>query len=114
MGVGRFPLFETVAARKRRTIHGSRKTRKGVEDMRVEASTRRIIYRYAVAAILMIALAGMYSHFSPGSSMAAEDSLLSGRVVSPSGQPLPGIPVRVHRQNSYIAVNVYNNSRCDY
>ncbi len=82
--------------------------------MRVTFSTRRIIYRYALAAIFMVAVAGMYSHFSPSNSLAAEDSLLKGRVVSSSGQPLAGVPVRAHRQNSNIAVTVYTSSSGDY
>ena len=82
--------------------------------MRVTLSTRRIIYRYAVAAIFMVTVAGMYSHFSPSNSLAAEDSLLKGRVVSSSGQPLAGVPVRAHRQNTNIAVTVYTNSSGDY
>jgi len=47
-------------------------------------------------------------------SLAAEDSLLSGKVVSSSAQPLAGVPVRAYRANSNITVNVYTNSRGDY
>jgi streptogramin lyase len=46
--------------------------------------------------------------------LAAEESLLGGRVVSSSGQPLAGIPVRAHRENSNVTVSVYTNSRGDY
>ena len=63
--------------------------------------------------VLMVTLAGVYSHLS-SSSLAAEDSLLGGRVTSSSGQPLAGVPVRAHRENSNIAVSVYTNSRGDY
>src|SRR5436853_6058452 len=82
--------------------------------MRVTLLPRPIIYRYVLAMIVTVVLAGMYSHFSPGNSLAAEDSLLSGRVVSSGGQPLAGVPVRAHRQNSNIAVTVYTNSSGDY
>src|SRR5947208_14752718 len=46
--------------------------------------------------------------------MAAEQSLLSGRVVSANGQALAGVPVRSHRQNSNIAVTVYTHSSGEY
>ena len=82
--------------------------------MRVIRSTRWTLYRYALAALLMIALASMYSHFSPSNFTAAEDSLLSGKVVSSDGHPLAGVPVRAHRQNSNIAVTVYTNNSGDY
>ena len=82
--------------------------------MTVTMSTRPNIHRYALATVLMVTLAGAYSHVSPSRSFAAEDSLLGGRVVSSSGQPLPGIPVRAHRENSNITVSVYTNSRGDY
>lgn len=76
--------------------------------------TRSGIHRYALAAVLMVAVAGVYSQLSPSGSLAAEDSLLGGTVVSSSGQHLAGIPVRAHRANSSITVNVYTNSRGDY
>ncbi len=76
--------------------------------------TRPTIRRHALATVLMVALAGVYSYLSPGRSLAAEDSLLGGRVASSGGQPLAGIPVRAHRENSNITVNVYTNSRGDY
>src|SRR5438067_248638 len=82
--------------------------------MRLTRSTRRTLYRYALAALLMIALASMYSHFSPSNFRAAEDSLLSGKVVASDGHPLAGVPVRAHRQNSNIAVTVYTNNSGGY
>ena len=82
--------------------------------MRLTRSTRRTLYRYALAALLMIALASMYSHFSPSNFRAAEDSLLSGKVVASDGHPLAGVPVRAHRQNSNMAVTVYTNNSGDY
>ena len=71
-------------------------------------------YRHALAMVLIVALAGVYSHLSPSRSLAAEDSLLGGRVVSSSGQPLAGIPVRAHRESSNITVSVYTDRRGDY
>src|SRR2546425_10518723 len=82
--------------------------------MRLTRSTRRTLYRYALAALLMIALASMYSHISPSNFTAAEDSLMSGKVVASDGHPLAGVPVRAHRQNSNMAVTVYTNNRGDY
>src|SRR6266704_4327025 len=82
--------------------------------MRLTRSTKRTLYRYALAALLMIALASMYSHFSPRNFTAAEDSLLSGKVVASDGHPLAGVPVRAHRQNSNMAVTVYTNNSGDY
>lgn len=76
--------------------------------------TRPDIRRYALATVLTVALAGVYSYLSPSRSLAAENSLLSGKVASSSGQPLAGIPVRAHRENSNITVIVYTNSRGDY
>ncbi len=77
-------------------------------------STRPNIHRYALAMVLMVTSAGVYSHLSSRNSLAAEDSLLGGRVASSSGQPLAGVPVRAHRENSNFAVSVYTNSHGDY
>src|SRR2546427_3519778 len=82
--------------------------------MRLTRSTRRTLYRYALAALLMIALASMYSHISPSNFTAAEDSLMSGKVVASDGHPLAGVPVRAHRQNSNMAVTVFTNKNGDY
>src|SRR3989442_3517654 len=77
--------------------------------MRLARSTKRTLYRYALAALLMIALASMYSHISPSNFTAAEDSLMSGKVVASDGHPLAGVPVRAHRQNSNMAVDVFTH-----
>ena len=76
--------------------------------------TRSGTHRYALAAVLMVAVAAVFFHLSSSRSLAAEDALLGGKVVSSSGQPLAGIPVRARRANSTITVNVYTNSRGDY
>ena len=75
--------------------------------------TKPNIRRHALAIALMVTVAGIYSHLSSSRPLAAEDSLLGGRVTA-SGQPLAGIPVRAHRANSNVTVNVYTNSRGDY
>ena len=71
------------------------------------------IHRYALAAVLMVAASGVYSQLPASRSLTAEESLLGGKVMS-GGQPLAGVPVRAHRANSTITVNVYTNSRGDY
>src|SRR4030095_10194367 len=75
---------------------------------------RASVSKYAFPTVLLVALVAAIFQMAPIKSLAAEDSLLSGRVVSSSGQPLAGIPVRSHRENSNIAVSVYTNSRGDY
>ena len=75
--------------------------------------TRSAIYRCALTTGLMVALAGVASFLS-SRPLAAESSLLGGTVVSSSGERLAGIPIRAHRENSNITVNVYTNRRGDY
>ena len=70
--------------------------------------------RVTLTTVLVIALAVLYSQFSPSGFMAVEQSLLSGRVVSSNGQALAGVPVRAHRQSSNVSVTVYTNSGGDY
>src|SRR5919201_1305249 len=70
--------------------------------------------RYAVAAVLVGVLAALSSSGSSRSVAAAETALLSGKVVSSSGDRLAGIPVRARRANSTIAVTVYTNGEGDY
>jgi streptogramin lyase len=63
----------------------------------------------AFAAIAMAAFA------SPDTIFAAEGaSLLAGRVVSSTGQPLAGIPVKAHRDASAITVAVYSDANGEY
>ncbi len=76
--------------------------------------TRSAIDRCALTTGLMVVLAGVASSFWSSRPLAAESSLLRGTVVSSSSQRLAGIPVRAHRENSTITVNVYTNSRGDY
>ncbi|MBI2188491.1 MAG: carboxypeptidase regulatory-like domain-containing protein [Acidobacteria bacterium] len=61
--------------------------------------------------ILLVLVAAIGLQLAP---LAAGESLLAGKVVSSSGQALAGIPVRAHRENGTITVNVYTNSRGEY
>jgi len=70
--------------------------------------------RYAVAAVLVGVLAGFWSGGSSRGAAAAEETLLSGKVVSSTGDRLAGVPVRARRANSTIAVTVYTNGEGDY
>jgi virginiamycin B lyase len=76
--------------------------------------TRSAIHRYVLTTGLIVALAGVSAQFWSNGSLAAEDSLLGGTVVSSSGQRLAGVPVRAHRVGSNITVTVYTNTRGDY
>jgi streptogramin lyase len=70
---------------------------------------------YAGAAFAIAALAGAYGLFTPTASLSAEDvSLLAGKVTSPTGEALAGIPVKAARQNSAITVAVYTNRNGEY
>jgi len=70
--------------------------------------------RHALAAVLVGLLAGSLSGESSRGVAAAETGLLSGKVVSSTGERLAGVPVRARRANSTIAVTVYTNGEGDY
>jgi streptogramin lyase len=70
--------------------------------------------RGASATVLAVALAAVCSDWPSGRPLAAEGSLLGGKVVSAGGQPVAGVPVRARRENSNITVNVYTDGRGDY
>jgi hypothetical protein len=70
--------------------------------------------RYAVAAVLVGVLAGFWSGGSSRGVAAAEETLLSGKVVSSTGDRLAGAPVRARRTGSTIAVTVYTNGEGAY
>ena len=74
----------------------------------------RTFRRCAGAAFAILALAAAYTVLPIGSSSAQEQSLLSGRVTSPSQEALAGIPVKAHRADSNVAVVVYTNTRGEY
>src|SRR5262245_47320073 len=77
-------------------------------------SRKSRIRTYAVITILLVSLVGFSSHVLSSKPQVAVNSLLAGRVVSSSGQPLAGVPVRAHRENSNISVTVYTNGLGDY
>jgi Carboxypeptidase regulatory-like domain len=63
----------------------------------------------ALTALVMAALA------SPGVALAADGpSLLTGKVVSATGEALAGIPIKAHRDNSPITVAVYTDQKGEY
>ena len=68
--------------------------------------------RHAWAVFALVALAGALLYPWPAQVSAQNDSLLSGRVTSSTGEVLAGIPVRANRDN--ITVSVYTNSRGEY
>jgi streptogramin lyase len=70
---------------------------------------------YVGTAITAIALAAAYAFVPPSATLAAEDaSLLTGKVVSSTGEALAGIPIKAHRDNSTITVAVYTDSKGEY
>src|SRR5262245_47203841 len=70
--------------------------------------------RPAVPAVLVGDLAGLSSGGSLRGVAAAATALLSGKVVSSTGERLAGVPVRARRASSTIAVTVYTNGEGDY
>src|SRR5262245_26987020 len=70
--------------------------------------------RHAVAAVLVGVFAGFWSGGSSRDVAAAEDTLISGNVVSSTGERLAGVPVRARRASSTIAVTVYTNGEGNY
>jgi streptogramin lyase len=70
---------------------------------------------YVGTAITAIALAAAYAFVPPSATLAAEDaSLLTGKVVSSTGEALAGIPIKAHRDNSAITVAVYTDTKGEY
>src|SRR5439155_3510396 len=66
-------------------------------------------------AFTAVAMAAAAAFVSPGATLAADAaSLLAGRVVSSAGEPLAGIPVKAHRDNSPITVAVYTDAKGEY
>ena len=65
-------------------------------------------------ALAAIAVAAGYA-FAPSAPLAADGaSLLIGKVVSSTGEPLAGIPIKAHRDNSPITVAVYSDAKGEY
>jgi streptogramin lyase len=70
---------------------------------------------YAGAAFALAALTGVYGLLTPTASLSAEGvSLLAGKVTSPTGEALAGIPVKAHLNNTTITVAVYTNKSGEY
>jgi hypothetical protein len=65
-------------------------------------------------AALAVILAGAVLWWSPVRSLAADNSLLGGRVSSSDQQAVSGIPIRAHRDDTNITVSVYTNGRGEY
>ena len=62
-----------------------------------------------------VAMAATYAFLSPSTSLAAEGaSLLTGKVVSSTGEALAGIPIKAHRDNSAVTVAVYTDAKGEY
>jgi len=70
---------------------------------------------YVGTALTAIALAAAYVLAPSGATLAADEpSLLAGKVVSATGEPLAGIPIKAHRDNSPITVAVYTDTKGEY
>jgi streptogramin lyase len=68
---------------------------------------------FGTALATIILSAGTF--LCPSAGFAAEEaSLLSGKVVSTSGEALAGIPIKAHRENSSVTVAVYTNAAGEY
>jgi streptogramin lyase len=68
---------------------------------------------YAGTAIAVVAMAAACALGS--SALAAEGpSLLVGKVVGTGGEPLAGIPIKAHRDNSSVTVAVYTDAKGEY
>src|SRR5579872_3016809 len=70
---------------------------------------------YVGTALTAVTMAAAYGFVTPGAALAADDaSLLTGKVVSSSGAPLAGIPIKAHRDNSAVTVAVYTDAKGEY
>src|SRR6266849_131769 len=69
---------------------------------------------YRLAAALAPILAGAFLWWTPARSLAADNSLLGGRITTSDKQAASGIPIRAHRDDTNITVSVYTNSRGEY
>src|SRR5215208_3851858 len=70
---------------------------------------------YLGTAITVIALAATGVMTMHSATFAAEGaSLLAGKVVSSTGEPLAGIPIKAHRDNSAITAAVHTDIKGEY
>jgi len=72
------------------------------------------LYRFGLAAALAIIPAGVFLWGAPARSVAADKSLLGGRITTSDKQAVSAIPIRAHRDDTNITVSVYTNSRGEY
>jgi streptogramin lyase len=70
---------------------------------------------YVGTAFTVVAMAAACAVLSPSATLAADDgSLLTGKVVSSTGEALAGIPIKAHRDNSAVTVAVYTDAKGEY
>ena len=70
---------------------------------------------YVGTAFTAIALAAACVSFSATATLAADGPpLLTGKVASTTGEPLAGIPIKAHRNNSAVTVAVYSDAKGEY
>src|SRR5215510_9189304 len=69
---------------------------------------------YMGAAFAIGALAFSYALTPSEPAMAQEQTLLSGKVTSSTGEPLAGIPIKAHRDNGTMTVAAYTNKQGEY
>jgi len=70
---------------------------------------------YFSTALTAVAVAAAYAFVSPAAPLAADAMpLLAGKVISPTGEALAGIPIKAHRDNSPITVAVYTDAKGEY
>jgi streptogramin lyase len=70
---------------------------------------------YVGTALTAVALAGAYVLVQPSATLAQQTpSLLTGKVVSSTGEALAGIPIKAHRDNSPVTVAVYTDAKGEY
>src|SRR5215472_7151391 len=70
---------------------------------------------YVGTAFTAVAVAAACVFVSSGATLAADGApLLAGKVISSTGEPLAGIPVKAHRNNSAVTVAVYTDAKGEY
>jgi virginiamycin B lyase len=66
-------------------------------------------------AFTVVAMVTACAFVLPGATLAQDGaSLLAGKVVSPAGEALAGIPIKAYRVNSAITVAVYTDAKGEY
>ena len=69
---------------------------------------------YVGTAFTALAMTAAYASLARRSLAADGPSLLAGKVVSPTGEALAGIPIKAHRDNSAVTVAVYTDAKGEY